>query len=768
MANVGAVVSSIRNIMRQDRGISGDAQRLEQLGWMLFLKIIDDKDQELEILKDNYVSVVPEKFQWRTWASDPEGITGDELLEFIDSNAESNRGLFASLRNLTSITNPKRASIVKEVFDGSNNYMKSGYEMRKVINKLNEVDFNNSDDKHVFGDIYESILVELRDAGNKGEYYTPRAVTQLMTQMIDPKLKDRVLDPAAGTGGFLTAAIDHVRDNYVNTVDDEHILQNNITGWELKPVAYVLGLTNLILHEMDIPDYHYMDSLKREYNSIGKKDQVDVILANPPFGASIADGVETNFPTTYRCKESADLFVILMLQLLKSNGRCAIVLPDGSITGDGIKSRIREKLLTDTNLHTIVRLPQTTFFPALVNTNLLFFEKGNKTKDIWFYEHNLPKGQKSYSKTKPIKFEEFNPLIKWWNNREENEQAWKVNVTDLKNWDLDVKNPNIKEDVLDNSSEYLSVYSDLNKKIVTRINEISDDLNLKHHTTLKVVLDNHTSALKELGMIKLIRQSILQEAIKGNLTKSWREDNSTDNSAIELLRLTQENKNKLIAEGKIRKERTLTKLNMEDMPFRLPDNWEWCKLEDIAIINGGFAFKSSQYKEKGIRVIRISDFDGGGFKNDKIVRYDFSNDLDAYILEEKNILMAMTGGTVGKSLFVEAIDEPMAVNQRVATIKILEPINAAYINCVIPTSLIQDVIQEAKNSTNDNISMSNIKGFLIPLPPLDEQLKIVLKANELLDKCTELEPLLEKYHKTSKLLIKSSLLEMFSDKGDSR
>ena len=345
MANVGAVVSSIRNIMRQDRGISGDAQRLEQLGWMLFLKIIDDKDQELEILKDNYVSVVPEKFQWRTWASDPEGITGDELLEFIDSNAESNRGLFASLRNLTSITNPKRASIVKEVFDGSNNYMKSGYEMRKVINKLNEVDFNNSDDKHVFGDIYESILVELRDAGNKGEYYTPRAVTQLMTQMIDPKLGDKVLDPAAGTGGFLTAAIDHVRDHYVNTVDDEHILQNNITGWELKPVAYVLGLTNLILHEMDIPDYHYMDSLKREYNSIGKKDQVDVILANPPFGASIADGVETNFPATYRCKESADLFVILMLQLLKPNGRCAIVLPDGSITGDGIKSRIREKLI---------------------------------------------------------------------------------------------------------------------------------------------------------------------------------------------------------------------------------------------------------------------------------------------------------------------------------------------------------------------------------------------------------------------------------------
>lgn len=441
MANVGAVISSIRNIMRQDRGISGDAQRLEQLGWMLFLKIMGDKDQELEIIKENYVSVIPSKFQWSNWASDSEGITGDELLEFIDSNSEDNKGLFASLKNISSNTNPERAAIVKEVFDGSNNYMKSGYELRKVINKLNEINFNNSEDKHIFGNIYESILQELRDAGNKGEYYTPRAVTQLMTQMTNPKLGERVLDPAAGTGGFLSAAIDHVRENFVKTVDDEHILQKSITGWELKPVAYVLGLTNLILHEMEVPDYHYIDSLKKEYNGIGSKDRVDVILANPPFGASIADGVETNFPATYRCKESADLFIILMLQLLKANGRAAIVLPDGSITGEGVKARIREKLLTDCNLHTIIRLPQSTFFPATVATNLLFFEKGSPTKDIWYYEHKLPIGQKSYSKTKPIQFEEFQPILDWWKNREENDQSWKIRAEELNNWSLDIKNP---------------------------------------------------------------------------------------------------------------------------------------------------------------------------------------------------------------------------------------------------------------------------------------------------------------------------------------
>lgn len=449
MANVGAVVNSIRNIMRQDRGISGDAQRLEQLGWMLFLKIMDDKDQELEVIKDNYVSVIPEKFKWRNWATNVEGITGDELINFIDSNELAKKGLFLTLRELISTTNPKRALIVKEVFDGTNNYMKSGYEMRKVINKLNEIDFTKSEDKHVFGNIYESILQELRDAGNKGEYYTPRAVTQLMTMMTNPKLGEKVLDPAAGTGGFLSAAIDHVRSSYVKTVDDEAVLQNSITGWELKPVAYVLGLTNLILHEIDVPDYHYIDSLKKEYSSIGKRDQVDVILANPPFGASIADGVETNFPASYRCKESADLFVILMLQLLKPNGRCAIVLPDGSITGDGVKSRIREKLLTDCNLHTIIRLPQSTFFPATVSTNLLFFEKGLPTKDIWYYEHKLPAGQKSYSKTKPIQFDEFQPIIDWWYNRYENDNCWKVSVTDLNNWDLDIKNNrvNVTEDV---------------------------------------------------------------------------------------------------------------------------------------------------------------------------------------------------------------------------------------------------------------------------------------------------------------------------------
>lgn len=474
MANVSSVIKNIRDIMRLDRGISGDAQRLEQLGWMLLLKIIDDKDQEFELLDEtgDFKSVIPQTFQWRNWAADPEGITGDPLLQFVENE------LFPALQVLTKDNPSRRAALIQEVFDGNNNYMKSGFEMRKVINKLNEIDFTKSEDKQIFGTIYESILEELRDAGNKGEYYTPRAVTQLMTQMLDPKLGEQVLDPSCGTGGFLTAAIDHVRDNYVNSVQDEALLQQSITGWELKPIAYVLGLTNLILHEIDVPDYHYVDSLKTEYNAISEKDRVEVILANPPFGASIADGVEGNFPANFRCRESADLFVVLMVQLLKHQGRAAIVLPDGSITGTGVKARIREKLLTDCNLHTIVRLPQSTFFPATVSTNLLFFEKGAPTKTIWYYEHRLPEGQKSYSKTKPIRFEEFAPLIQWWNKRTESEVAWKVRIEDLKEWDLDIKNPNtVVEEVQFSSREIFSFLDDSFSKSKSMVEELKELLN---------------------------------------------------------------------------------------------------------------------------------------------------------------------------------------------------------------------------------------------------------------------------------------------------
>ena len=443
MVNIGSVIKSIQNIMRQDKGLNGDAQRIEQLGWMIFLKIFDDKDIEMELLQDDYISPIPSEFQWRNWAKDDEGMTGDELLNFVDNK------LFPTLKNLPSAATNRRALLVKEVFEGNNNYMKSGTLIRQVINKLNEIDFNNSKDKHLFGEIYETILKELQSAGNSGEFYTPRAITQFITEMVNPKLGEIVFDPACGTGGFLVNAIEHIRKNEVKSVEDRAILQKSIKGIELKPLPHMLALTNLILHDIEVPNIIYDDALSRELTSITRKDRVDVILANPPFGGTVSDGMETNFPATYRTKESADLFLILMIQYLKEGGRAGIVLPDGSLTGEGVKARIREKLLTECNLHTIVRLPNSVFQPyASVATNLLFFTKGTPTKEVWYYEHKLPEGQKSYSKTKPIKISEFEPLKAWWNNREENEQAWRVDIETIKNngWNLDIKNPHKKEE----------------------------------------------------------------------------------------------------------------------------------------------------------------------------------------------------------------------------------------------------------------------------------------------------------------------------------
>lgn len=455
MINISGIIKSIQNIMRQDKGLNGDAQRIEQLGWMLFLKIFDDKDAEMQFLNENYASPIPSELQWNKWASDDEGMTGDALLDFIDNQ------LFIQLKNLPSATNNKRALLVKEVFEGNNNYMKSGTLLRQVINKLNEIDFNSSSDKHLFGEIYETILKELQSAGNSGEFYTPRAVTQFITDMVNPKLGEIVFDPACGTGGFLTCALENIRANEVTSIEGRATLQSTIKGSELKPLPHMLALTNLILHDIEIPDIVYDDALSKEINAITQKHKVDCILANPPFGGTVSEGMETNFPAKYRTKESADLFLILMIQYLKNNGRAGIVLPDGSLTGDGVKARIREKLLTDCNLHTIIRLPNSVFQPyASVATNLLFFTKGTPTKEVWYFEHKLPEGQKAYSKTRPIKISEFELIKQWWSDKKENEQAWKVDIQTIQDngFNLDIKNPHKEqEEAIHTSAELLDM-----------------------------------------------------------------------------------------------------------------------------------------------------------------------------------------------------------------------------------------------------------------------------------------------------------------------
>ena len=436
MANIQGILKSIRDIMWQDTGLNGDAQRVEQLGWMLFFKIFSDKDQELELLDGQYKSPIPAELHWEKWAGDGEAVTGDELAEFVD------RKLFTTLRNIP-VAGNQRALILREVFEGNNNYMKSGINIRKVLNKLNELDFNIARDRHAFGELYETILKDLQSAGKSGEFYTPRAITQFLTEMVDPRIGEKVLDPASGTGGFLTGAIEHLKRQAKN-VGERRSIQQNVTGWEYKPLPFLLATTNLILHDIEVPNITFQDALERPLGSYTERDRVDVILANPPFGGIVADNHEANVPQAYRTKESADLFLILMIHLLKTGGRAGIVLPDGSLTGEGVKQRVRERLLTECNLHTIIRLPNSVFQPyATVATNLLFFTKGSATREIWYYEHRLPEGQKRYSKMKPIRVDEFQPITDWWGNRAESEVAWKVHSDTIKarSYDLDIKNP---------------------------------------------------------------------------------------------------------------------------------------------------------------------------------------------------------------------------------------------------------------------------------------------------------------------------------------
>lgn len=455
MANLKGILDSIRKIMWQDTGLNGDAQRIEQLGWMLFLKIFSDKDKELEIIKDDYESPIPAEFHWDGWAGDDEGITGDELQAFVDQK------LFPTLRNLKvgmsdDLAN-KRALLVREVFEGNNNYMKSGINIRKVLNKLNEIDFNIAKDRHAFGELYETMLKELQSAGKSGEFYTPRAITEFICEMMNPQLGEKILDPSCGTGGYLTAAIEHLKKQ-ANSIEERESIAKNIAGWEYKPLPYLLATTNLILHDMEVPNIQFRDSLDQPLSNYTEKNRVNLILANPPFGGIVANNNENNFPQNYRTKESADLFLVLIVHLLKQGGRAGIVLPDGSLTGDGVKQRVRKKLLTDCNLHTIIRLPNSVFQPyATVATNLLFFTKGEPTKEIWYYEHRLPEGQKAYSKTKPIQVKEFDPIKKWWNKREESELCWKVDIQTIKdrNYDLDIKNPTKQEEEIIYSSAEL-------------------------------------------------------------------------------------------------------------------------------------------------------------------------------------------------------------------------------------------------------------------------------------------------------------------------
>jgi len=469
---LASIVKSCRDIMRKDKGLNGDLDRLPMLTWVMFLKFLDDMEsiraEEAKIAGKRFRPAIEPPYRWRDWAATAQGITGPELIAFINQDEavrpdrKRGEGLFAYLRSLRS-ANGDRRDVIAKVFQGTFNRMTNGYLLRDVINKVNEIHFTSKDEIHTLGALYESMLREMRDAaGDSGEFYTPRPVVKFIVSVINPRLGETILDPAAGTGGFLVEAFTHLQKQCKKTEDFNLLQRGTLFGIEPKPLPYLLCQMNLLLHGLESPDIDPENALRFPLREIGDKDRVDIIMTNPPFGGEEERGILSNFPEDKKTAETALLFLQLIMRKLRrpvsrtKPGRCGMVVPNGTLFGDGVCARIKEELLKEFNLHTIVRLPNGVFAPyTSIPTNLLFFDRSGPTKEIWYYEQPIPEGRRQYSKTQSLRFEEFEVCLAWWNKREQNDRAWKINASDILKYDsegnllsanLDIKNPRAKED----------------------------------------------------------------------------------------------------------------------------------------------------------------------------------------------------------------------------------------------------------------------------------------------------------------------------------
>lgn len=483
MSNISNFVKRFRDIMRNDAGINGDAQRIEQIAWMLFLKVYDSKEEDWEFDDDNYESIIPEECRWRNWAVDDKtgnAMTGETLLDFV------NNKLFPTLKgiNVTPDT-PIKKAIVKATFEDANNYMKDGVLLRQVLNVIDEINFGDYEESHAFGDIYESILKELQSAGSSGEFYTPRAVTDFMAKMIEPKIGETMADFACGTGGFLTSWLKELEKQIVSTEDREKY-NTSIYGIEKKQFPYMLCITNMLLHGIDYPMINHDNSLIHDVLDYTDDDKFDVVLMNPPYGGNEKTEVKNHFPSDLASSETADLFMSVIMYRLKTNGRAAVILPDGFLFGaDNAKVSIKKKLMSEFNLHTIIRMPHSVFAPyTSITTNILFFDNTHPTENTWFYRLDMPDGYKNFSKTKPMKLEHFNPVIEWWNQREEiaidgNPKAKKYTAEEIagNSYNLDLCGfPHEEEEILEPLeliAKYQKERAELNQKIDSVLAEIT-------------------------------------------------------------------------------------------------------------------------------------------------------------------------------------------------------------------------------------------------------------------------------------------------------
>lgn len=476
-------VKRIQAVMRNDSGVNGDAQRIEQIVWILFLKIYDAKEETWELVNDNYTSIIPEGLKWRDWAvdrKDGEALTGDALLDFV------NNTLFPTLKTLEiDEVTPMNQVIVRYAFEDANNYQKDGVLLRQVVNIIDEIDFTEYKERHEFGTLYESFLKDLQSAGNAGEFYTPRAVTDFMVKVVKPVLGEKIGDFACGTGGFLTSSLKELENQVGNSLENREIYNKSVYGIEKKALPHMLCVTNMLIHDIDDPNILHGNALEMDYKDMRKMDPFDVILMNPPYGGSEKDSVKSNFPTELRSSETADLFMNVIMYRLKKNGRCAVIIPDGFLFGtDNAKVNIKKKLLSEFNLHTVVRMPHSVFAPyTSIRTNILFFDNTEPTKETWFYRMDIPEGYKNFSKTRPMKLEHFNNALNWWENREEIEVAgfpkakkYTVNEIVERSYNIDLCGFPHEEEVILDPMDLIQEYQEKRASLNAEIDHVLEQI----------------------------------------------------------------------------------------------------------------------------------------------------------------------------------------------------------------------------------------------------------------------------------------------------
>ena len=747
--NIGTMIKRLQDIMRQDAGVNGDAQRIEQIVWMLFLKLYDAKESEWEILEDDYRSIIPEKYRWRNWApdnKDGKAMTGDELSNFIIN-------LFNALKELEiNETTPIRGRIVREVFEDLNNYMKDGVLIRQVVNVLNEIDLTDFQTRHAFNEIYETILKDLQSAGKSGEFYTPRAVTDFVVKMVDPKIGESVADFACGTGGFLVSALNHMKESAEDTSSNEQ-LKKSFYGVEKKSLPYLLCTTNMLLHDINEPNIIRGNSLEKNVRDYEENDKFDIILMNPPYGGTEKKSIQQNFPTELRDSETADLFIVEILYRLKENGKVGIVLPDGFLASvDSTKVAIKKKLMEECKLHTIVRLPGSIFAPYTpIATNLLFFDKTGSTDGIWYYRMDLPKDYKAFSKTKPVELKHFNDVINWWDNRkdikdeinsDDDNTYWKskyIPMDEIINngYNLEYCNYPVKIEKVLNPKETINTFIDERESLENELKNITTNLNdylnnkcdeFNYDNTIGRLINQLIDV--NMNFPKKMKNSIVQYAIEGKFDLS----KTGDSSVIETLQSISE-KRKLIDKKRLF---DINAINEAEVPFVIPNNWKWVRLSELVSYQNGYAFKSSEMTKTktGVPVIKSNNL--MKLKVELNSKTDYISNPTDKMLNSKiikgDLLMCLSSQSsnpepLGKTAIYDMNDYAL-LNQRVLKLTCLDERMIKFLYYVINSFYFHNgVSRKGGGSAQSNLKLDHVMNMMVPLPPIEEQQRIVNKLD---------------------------------------